>query len=39
MDKPQLYVQEQKEALKTAFAQPKKSLGRVFKDFADVTTS
>ena len=39
MDKPQLDVQEQKEALKTAFAQPKKSLGRVLKGLAGVTTS
>ena len=39
MDKPQLYVQEQREALKTAFAQPKKSLGRALKGFADVTAS
>ena len=39
MDRHQLYVQEQKEALKTAFAQPKKSLGRVLKGLSDVTTS
>ena len=33
MDKPQLYAQEQREELKTAFAQPKKSPGRTRKGF------